>query len=259
MKKLYLDNEWIDTAYGVAITRDSGTQLTIVGVDVASYFNVNRRIKVVGSGGTKYGFVESGTLTAGNTVVVVTIDTPDSIPTGPSAALLHHSSSLNRIAFGGTIPTGCVLPWSGAVATIPAGYLLCNGAEKNQVTFAALWTAFGGHLYGSPANPSVDFKLPTLGGKVIIGQGVDGDGDYGTVGGAYGSKTVASSRSSTTVTSTGESVTHAHQYQLGSFGLTGTFSNTVDHTHGVTTPVIGAGTAHENRQPSIVMAYIIKT
>jgi len=282
-KRWYDDPEWLNRNYGATVTRDSATQFTVAGVDATGWFTTNRRVKVVGAT-TGYGFVVSAVYSSPNTAVTVTMDAAD-VPTSPTLALVHHSATLSQSAFTGGVPTGCCLPFSGAIANIPSGFLLADGAEVSKTTYAALWAAFGGHLYGTASSPSTHFLLPNMGGKLVIGYvaGGDGDGDYGTVGGAYGEKEHALSvaelpahdHSPGSDGLTG-SDTPAHKHSLagtwltsGGTWLSGAGSSTgagstdytsvpiASHYHGLNT--VGTDTPHENRQPSVVMAYIVKT
>lgn len=55
------------------------------------------------------------------------------VPTAPTAISGTNTTQLATTAFvqlsaTASIPVGCIVLWSGSVATIPAGYLLCNGA-----------------------------------------------------------------------------------------------------------------------------------
>ena len=268
-KRWYDDPEWLNRNYGATVTRDSATQFTIGGVDATGWFTARRRVKVVGAT-TGYGFVVSAVYSSPNTAVTVTMDAAD-VPTSPTLALVHHSATLSQSAFTGGVPTGCCLPFSGAIASIPSGYLLADGSEVSKTTYAALWAAFGGHLYGTASSPSTHFLLPNMGGQVVVGyvSGGDVDGDYGTVGGAYGAKKHALSEAE--LASHTHGVTdpeHSHsELVIGSanYSVNGgsTYGNYAQQTGssptGISINNTGSGTAHENRQPSVVMAYIVKT
>ena len=71
------------------------------------------------------------------------------------------------------VPTGSV--FCIAVASVPTGYLECNGAAVNRTTFAALFAIIGTQ-YGA-GNGSTTFNLPDLRGEFIRGfdngRGVD--------------------------------------------------------------------------------------
>lgn len=270
LRRWYADPEWLNLNYGATVTRDSATQLTVAGVDATTWFTAGRRVKVVGTT-TGYGFVVSASYSSPNTAVTVTMDAAD-VPTSPTLALVHHSATLSQSAFVG-IPTGCCLPYSGAVANIPGGFLLADGSEVSKTTYAALWAAFGGHLYGTPSSPSTHFLLPNMGGRVTVGYvaGGDGDGDYGTVGAVAGEKKHALAAGE--APTIGSSGAHNHTGNTGTPGyqirfqdsFVGPYAGGEDHKHSISTDgghthsFSGSGTAHENRQPYVVMAYIVKT
>lgn len=249
LRRWYADPEWLNLNYGATVTRDSATQLTVAGVDATTWFTAGRRVKVVGTT-TGYGFVVSSSYSSPNTAVTVTMDAAD-VPTSPTLALVHHSATLSQSAFVG-IPTGCCLPYSGAVANIPGGFLLADGSEVSKTTYAALWAAFGGHLYGTPSSPSTHFLLPDMGGRVTVGYDA-GDADYSTVGNLGGSKTLAIASASTANESA-----HVHQYYRPADGANADSYAGSAHSHSVNLPVESGG-AHENRQPYVAMAYIVKT
>ena len=71
------------------------------------------------------------------------------------------------------VPSGCVFCM--AVATVPAGYLECNGAEISRTTFAALFAVIG-TAYGT-GNTTTTFNIPDLRGEFVRGfdngRGID--------------------------------------------------------------------------------------
>ena len=72
-----------------------------------------------------------------------------------------------------SVPTGCV--FCRAAASVPAGYLECNGAAVSRSTYSALFAVIG-TTYGS-GNGSSTFNLPDLRGEFVRGfdngRGVD--------------------------------------------------------------------------------------
>mgnify|MGYP003300961289 CR=1 FL=1 len=71
------------------------------------------------------------------------------------------------------VPTGSVFCM--AVATVPSGYLECNGAAVSRTTYSVLFAVIG-TAYGT-GNGSTTFNLPDLRGEFIRGfdngRGVD--------------------------------------------------------------------------------------
>tara|TARA_R100001086_G_scaffold6729_1_gene4091 strand:+ start:1676 stop:2830 length:1155 start_codon:yes stop_codon:yes gene_type:complete len=80
------------------------------------------------------------------------------------------------------VPTGSVFCM--AVATVPSGYLECNGQTLSRTTYAALFNIIGTQ-YGAPSGST--FKVPDLRGEFIRGfdngRGVDNSRSIGTLQG----------------------------------------------------------------------------
>jgi len=181
--------------------------------------------------------------------------------TGPVTAT---QASLNS-----PFPSGGIIMWSGSLATIPSGWLLCNG----------------------------DSSTPDLRDRFIVGAGlayaVDATGGAATV--ALSTAELPSHTHTFSATTAGggshshsiNDPSHAHSLtawhtaaspgsgggatdtqRLSGNGAVGTNAvgtgisiNAVgDHTHNLsgTTSAIGSGTAHENRPPYYALAYIMK-
>jgi len=285
VRNWYNDPEWLNRNYTAAIAKVDDTHFTIAGVDATTWMTAGRRIKLVGST-TGYGFVESSSFSI-NTTVTCTMDIGP-MPVSLTRAYVHHSASLARASFTGAQPTGSYLAWAGASGSPPVGYLVCNGAEIAKATYQPLWLAFGSaQLYGTPINSTLNFLLPDLRGRVLIGWHSGGDGDplgsdYGTIGGTYGEKRH--------VLSVAELASHDHGAATNSVDLAHTHTSYAPEyspgggsrniytgdgnlvnpnypkatasalgSHAHTIAASGSGTAHENRQPSLVSVILIKT
>lgn len=74
------------------------------------------------------------------------------------------------IAGGSTMP-GMIMMWSGAIATIPQGWLLCNGAAISRVDYADLFNAIG-TIYGA-GDGSTTFNLPNYVNRSPMGANAD--------------------------------------------------------------------------------------
>ena len=73
---------------------------------------------------------------------------------------------------GGSNPTGTIIPFAGS--SIPAGYLLCNGAAVSRTTYANLFKVIG-TTWGA-GDGSTTFKLPDARGRFPEGA----NGNLGT-------------------------------------------------------------------------------
>lgn len=165
-------------------------------------------------------------------------------------------------------PLGIVQMWAGS--KVPEGYELCDGRELKITEYpdlyAALGTTFNRAYSATGSQYSTTngyFRLPDLRGRFIAGYNVS-DSDYNTYGKVGGEKKHA--------LTTSEMPSHSHQQYLWA-GANGDWRSggrdswpnaTSDHTRRTTdsagvTGTIGGGTAHENRPPYYVLAYIIRT
>jgi hypothetical protein len=88
------------------------------------------------------------------------------VPTAPTAAGGTNTTQLATTAFvqlsaTASIPVGCIVLWSGSVATIPAGYLLCNGAYGTP-NLADRFIIGAGNTYAvNAAGGSADLVVPS--------------------------------------------------------------------------------------------------
>lgn len=161
-----------------------------------------------------------------------------------------------------------------ATSLVPEGWLLCDGSAISRTTYADLFSYIG--TAWGVGDGVTTFNIPDLRGITPIGYhpGGDGDGDYGTIGGAYGEKKhvltlaemAAHAHGGFTGSGGGAKIAdimqsgnndptnaHVRQGDAGSADL-GDLS-TGNHNHTITSA--GGDAAHENRQPSKVVAYFI--
>ncbi len=163
------------------------------------------------------------------------------------------------------IPTATIVPWSSA--SVPTGFLECDGAAVSRSTYAALF-AIVGTTYGSGDGAST-FNVPNLSDNVAVGKsnnkalgstgGANTVTSTGNVGGSTGAHTL----------NTGELPSHDHPQgneggpggnRLGmpanpaSTGATGSGSA---HSHNMSANFTGDATSV--LQPYLAVIYIIKT
>ena len=126
-----------------------------------------------------------------------------------SAGEFLRTDGSGTLSFGGIqgVPSGSVFCM--AVATVPSGYLECNGAEVSRTTYAVLFATIG-TAYGT-GNGSSTFNLPDLRGEFIRGF----DNGKGTDSG----RAIASAQA-------GDNQQHSHNYTNNSITVTG-----ADHAH----------------------------
>lgn len=66
-------------------------------------------------------------------------------------------------------PAGTVSMWSGTAASVPSGYLLCDGSAINRVANTDLFNAIG-TTHGS-GDGSTTFNVPDLRNRFVVGEG----------------------------------------------------------------------------------------
>jgi microcystin-dependent protein len=141
------------------------------------------------------------------------------------------------------VPSGGIIMWSGSIASIPTGWLLCNGSSGT----------------------------PDLRDRFVTGAGTTYA--VGSTGGSANAIVVAHTHTGTT---DGQNVNHTHSYnRLDSVGAGGnvtlvagdswnfavgnTDENSVNHNHTFTTASTGASGTNANLPPYYALAFIMKT
>jgi hypothetical protein len=177
-------------------------------------------------------------------------------------------TNLGVAASAFSVPTGGIIMWSGSIASIPAGWFLCDGTNGTpNLTNRFVVMAGGAYAVGSSggsadaivvshshgasagtetANHSHGFSGTTSGigdhahGYTTVGSGSDiGDGglaNKGNVGAA-----------------TAGAGAHSHTYS----GNTGGIS--ANHTHAITVNAAGSSGTNANLPPYYALAYIMKS
>ena len=168
------------------------------------------------------------------------------------------------------VNTGLIIPWSSA--SIPSGFLECNGTAVSRTTYAALFAVIS-TTYGV-GDGTTTFNLPDLTDRTVVNKS--------------NTKNLAQTGGANTVTRTGNIAGTVSQYALttaeipshahsGMTGMAGggnlmscsepaTVSNPSTssptggggtHTHNLSANFVGS--ADSVLQPYLVMVYIIKT
>jgi hypothetical protein len=170
-------------------------------------------------------------------------------PTVPTAPAGTNTTQIASCAFAlaNGVPSGCILLWSGSIASIPSGWVLCNGSNST----------------------------PDLRNRFVVGAG--STYAVGATGGSANAIVVSHSHTYSGNTGTmSANNTHSHTWDFlpmqgtstgsGSFagGSGGSQStNTVDinHTHSYsgTTSTQGDSATNANLPPYYALAYIMKS
>ena len=137
------------------------------------------------------------------------------------------------------IPAGSVIAWSGA--SVPSGWLKCDGTAVSRTTYAALFgitgTAFGA------GDGSTTFNLPDLKDRVILGDG--SNNIRGQQSGTFSSLSKITTDSGSAALSVASIVVSVGAKDAGGVTVVNGVNST-GHTHTATVP-------------SAVLLYIIKT
>lgn len=139
------------------------------------------------------------------------------------------SSGWRSAVMVGAAPCGSIMPFAGA--TIPAGWLACDGSAVSRTTYSSLYAALGGIT--SPwgqGNGTTTFNLPDLRSRVPVGK--NGSGTFSALGAIGGAETMSLSEA--------HMAAHTHTFS-------GTTSGVGDHQHAPPVAVTYGGNAGNYR------------
>ena len=166
------------------------------------------------------------------------------------------------------VNTGIVVPWGSA--SIPSGFLECNGAAVSRSTYAALFAVIG-TTYGV-GDGSTTFNVPDLTDRTVVNKsntknlaqtgGANTVTPTGNISGSTGSTTLTSSQipshshnvgSNTGMCGGGQGFAGSQASATQSTGSTGGGQG---HDHNLSANFVGS--ANSVLQPYLVLIYIIK-
>ena len=192
-----------------------------------------------------------------DTTTPITADRLNNIENGIEYLFEH------GVGGGDTLPIGVILPHTSA--TIPSGYMVCDGSAISRTTYADLFNAIG-TTYGA-GDGSTTFNLPNLKGKVPVGQDTT-QSEFDNLGETGGEKThtltieempshkhngIFEYYSEREISNRSDAGGGGHDINYSSFD--GSMDNSYSYLY---TADAGGGQAHNNLQPYIVLNYIIK-
>ena len=184
-----------------------------------------------------------------------------SLYAGQSAYLVYNSTTTSWVSptqnNQGTHPSGTLLDFAGA--TVPAGFLACDGSAVSRSTYAGLFAAIGTN-WGS-GDGTTTFNVPDLRGRATIGVGTGTGLTPRTLAGTTGTETVTLTSEQSGLPSHTHTVATTFPGTVTTAYTTGTNNYTQTGNAAVTTSAAGptdATTAHNNMQPSAVVTKIIK-
>ena len=162
----------------------------------------------------------------------------------------------------GLMPAGAITQYGGAAA--PTGWLLCDGTEYAEASYAALFTAIS-TTYNTGGETADYFRVPDFKGRVAAG--VDSSAGRITTDNTIG----ASSGEEDHTLTEGQLAAHTHTIKtytkdndtggVAGYAPSGTnqSSPTGAEYSGDSVQSTGSGTAFNILQPYLVVQYIIKT
>jgi microcystin-dependent protein len=164
------------------------------------------------------------------------------------------------------IPTATIIPWSSA--SVPTGFLECNGQAVSRTTYAALFAVVG-TTYGA-GDGSSTFLVPNLSDNVIAGK--SNNKALASTGGANTVAATGNVAGSTANHSVSTSELASHSHNQGGGGGANQIQGGLPKPRGATTGSTGSGSAHSHNmsanftgdatsvlQPYLTVLYIIKT
>ena len=171
------------------------------------------------------------------------------------------------------VNTGIIIPWS--AASLPSGFLECDGSNVSRSTYSALFAVVG-TVYGA-GDGSSTFGLPDLQNRVCLGK--SNNKALASTGGAEtvsqsGNVSVTAELANATLT-TAQLAVHNHSGGITSstnfesddeanstvgFASTGAAGSGSAHNHNLTVNASSfTGDANSILQPFLTSIYIIKT
>jgi hypothetical protein len=216
----------------------------------------------------------SGNFAAGTITANLTGNLTATAPTAPTATPGTNNTQIANTAFVQTainalvsIPPGLISMWSGSIATIPAGWALCNGSSgtpdlRDRFIVGAGSTYTPGNTGGSAdaivvshthtgttGNQSAN-HVHTFSGTT---SGVGNHVHSGALQTFAGSGQFASGTPNQIAnTNTGGAGAHDHTYSGTTAGVSS------DHNHAFTTASAGSSGTNANLPPYYALAYIMK-
>jgi hypothetical protein len=176
--------------------------------------------------------------------------------------LANGTASTDAVAFGQLavlLPTGIITMWSGSIANIPTGWLICDGTNGTPDLRSRFIVGAGSTYAVNATGGSADAIVvahthtgTTVGTSNGHTHGISDPGhSHGPLGlmdinGGGGNFAGGAQLFGTTATNSAFT------------GITGTQGQSADHTHGFTTGSTGSSGTNANLPPYLALAYIMK-
>jgi hypothetical protein len=185
--------------------------------------------------------------------------------------LANGTTSTDAVAFGQLavlLPTGIITMWSGSIASIPAGWYLCNGAngtpDLRSRFIVGAGSTYAVNATGGSADATLVSHTHTFSGTTG-GQSVSHTHGISDPGHTHSNNTIVGTGGAGSALSVADPASNEFPTSRistnGSFtGITGTGSASNDHNHGYsgTTSTSGNSATNANLPPYLALAYIMK-
>lgn len=147
------------------------------------------------------------------------------------------------------VPSGVIMMWSGSVATIPTGFLLCDGTNGTPDLRSRFIVGAGSGYNPGDTGGADNVTLTT---SQIPGH--THSGTTSSAGDHNHTVTIRDAWQGNTVDNNGGGFMYVGQNNTNTY----TSSTAGAHTHSFTTSTTGGDGSHENRPPYYALAYIMK-
>lgn len=186
-----------------------GSTVTVT-IQDASWCVVGEMVYVANAGGTGTSGAMRITAIAGNTLTLLNpvVSSGAGVPEAPTDGQVYGRQNSAWVTLGQVIPTGVMLDFAGTTASVPTGFLACDGTSYSTTgTYAALFGVIGYNWGGS----GTSFNVPDFRGKTAIGSGT------GTYTGATNRVLAATGGEELHALVVGETAVHNHAIATGQF------------------------------------------
>lgn len=173
-------------------------------------------------------------------------------PTAPTATAGTNTTQIATTAFAlaNGVPSGCILLWSGSIASIPSGWVLCNGSSGTPDLRNRFVVGAGSTYAVGATGGSADATLVSHSHSVSDPGHVHGVSDPGHVHGIQGSIQ--------TLGTAGSVGTWVNIGSQNSYGATTGISIQGNGT-GISIASAGSSATNANLPPYYALAYIMKS
>lgn len=201
----------------------------------------------------------SGTLTvSGQSPAPLASPAFTGTPTAPTPTVTDDSTKIATTAFvRDIIPTGVIVLWSGAVGSIPAGWLLCDGTNGTPNLRDRFVIGAGSSYAVASTGGSKDAVVVSHSHTFSATTGSAGSHRHGLNGGAGGSLAILGPSQSAKVAGITHQNSETWVYDRSGYKI---MEETGTHTHTVsgTTTNTGDSATDANLPPYYALAYIMK-